>query len=464
MIPAVLVPVMVGLWRYLFWELDSRISKIRSGTLGQDSLAGGEERAIVRERARGSPRLPWPVVPFSIPAFVRGFPRRVVRFPRPVVLRPRMEYCISHLPLFVLNAALEQVPFHIIGRVDLDRFFVEPFDVFTKRFIFTLYNSFQGCFRFWLCSGSSEVNLELVFQAAPRGDRLSRQSFVPGEGSLPQGGREEPALDGSSNLTIVQVDFEILNVLVRVCQPVVRVELGWLLEPCREWYPHDVTGERTAEIVIIIPNLGARRRVIVVPRRCRATIPSVVTTLPVARRCAMLHHQPCPHGEECGLASCFDVEADEAVPEPGASGECCHDEEEVSQTCDVSARENCSSEDADSSPARRFGDIVVAVALRQNHDIVFFFGEGRCLFSISGIAGVVCWYFFLIISRRREDGVVFPRGRAVDGVLMVVDTVDGQRTSLSSNQSTGGGVVPEDTQMPKSAQRAEIQFKRRVQE
>ncbi|MCI59196.1 hypothetical protein A2U01_0080451, partial [Trifolium medium] len=40
--------------------------------------------------------------------------------------------------------------------------------------------------------------------------------------------------------------------------------------------PHDVAGERTAEIVLVTSNRGARRKVIVVPRRCRATISSVV--------------------------------------------------------------------------------------------------------------------------------------------------------------------------------------------
>ncbi|MCI39845.1 hypothetical protein A2U01_0061077, partial [Trifolium medium] len=57
--------------------------------------------------------------------------------------------------------------------------------------------------------------------------------------------------------------------------PVIYVELGWLLEPCREWYPHDIAGKRTGEIVLVTPNWGARRRVIVVSRRSRATISPV---------------------------------------------------------------------------------------------------------------------------------------------------------------------------------------------
>ncbi|MCI60942.1 hypothetical protein A2U01_0082198, partial [Trifolium medium] len=63
--------------------------------------------------------------------------------------------------------------------------------------------------------------------------------------------------------------------------------------------------------------------------------------------------------EECGLVSCSAVEA---VPEQDASGGCCHGEEEVSQTCGVSAgeNENCFFEGVDFFPTLRFRYFVIA--------------------------------------------------------------------------------------------------------
>ncbi|MCI43206.1 hypothetical protein A2U01_0064443, partial [Trifolium medium] len=81
---------------------------------------------------------------------------------------------------------------------------------------------------------------ELFPQIFPRSDGLSGQVLVPSQGSLPQCGREKLALNGSFDPTIVQQDIDILDVLVGVCQSFIGTELGWLLEPCREWYPHDV--------------------------------------------------------------------------------------------------------------------------------------------------------------------------------------------------------------------------------
>ncbi|MCI59760.1 hypothetical protein A2U01_0081015, partial [Trifolium medium] len=78
----------------------------------------------------------------------------------------------------------------------------------------------------------------------------------------------------------------------------------------------------------------------------------------------LLLGRPYPRGLECGLASCFVVEAVEAVPEQDVSGECYHDEEELSWTCGVSAgeNENRSSEGVDFFPTLQFRDSVVATA------------------------------------------------------------------------------------------------------
>jgi len=50
----------------------------------------------------------------------------------------------------------------------MDSFFVEPFDVVSKRFAFSLDDGLEGCHRFWLHPRPSEVGCELVAEVAPR--------------------------------------------------------------------------------------------------------------------------------------------------------------------------------------------------------------------------------------------------------------------------------------------------------
>ncbi|MCI50898.1 hypothetical protein A2U01_0072142, partial [Trifolium medium] len=45
----------------------------------------------------------------------------------------------------------------------------------------------------------------------------------------------------------------------------------------------------------------------------------------------------------------------------------------------------------------------------------------RCFFSVSGVTGDVFRHLPIVILHRREDGVVLPKGRRYDSVMIVVD-------------------------------------------
>ncbi|MCH91768.1 hypothetical protein A2U01_0012698, partial [Trifolium medium] len=61
--------------------------------------------------------------------------------------------------------------------------------------------------------------------------------------------------------------------------------------------------------------------------------------------------------------------------------------------------------------------------LRDFLNFIFVLHKGRGFLSISRITGNVFRYPFIVILHRRENGVVLPRGRVDDGVLIAVDVV-----------------------------------------
>ncbi|MCI66780.1 hypothetical protein A2U01_0088038, partial [Trifolium medium] len=75
-----------------------------------------------------------------------------------------------------------------------------------------------------------------------------------------------PAPDGSADPAKIEDDNNVVDVLIGASLPVISSKRGRFLKPRRNKCPHDVTGDRTAKIILVTPTRGARRRVIVVPK------------------------------------------------------------------------------------------------------------------------------------------------------------------------------------------------------
>jgi len=70
--------------------------------------------------------------------------------------------CLFHVCAFAQTLGYE-VPLHVFADTSyLASFFVEPLDVVSKRFTFSLDNIFEGCYHLWLGPRSCKLSGELV--------------------------------------------------------------------------------------------------------------------------------------------------------------------------------------------------------------------------------------------------------------------------------------------------------------
>ncbi|MCI79567.1 hypothetical protein A2U01_0100838, partial [Trifolium medium] len=58
------------------------------------------------------------------------------------------------------KASFEQIFLHVVGRIDLNSFFIESLDVVPERFVLSLADGFQGRHCLWVSTGGGKVSTE----------------------------------------------------------------------------------------------------------------------------------------------------------------------------------------------------------------------------------------------------------------------------------------------------------------
>ena len=137
------------------------------------------------------------------------------------------------------ESPLEQVSLHVIDARDLNGLAVELINKLHEGFVASLDDSLKGGLNLRVSTRHFKGVDQLLLRVPPESDRPWGEIFIQVHRNFHQGRREQPTLDWSLDVIIVEHCFEPLDVVDWVNNGIILLQLKRLLHSFRNDHLHD---------------------------------------------------------------------------------------------------------------------------------------------------------------------------------------------------------------------------------